>query len=952
MNNRLQAWLCIAALFLLTTKVAAQQPNIVVILTDDQGYADIGLNPHHAAEVSTPHMDALAAEGVSFSQGYISGQVCSPTRAGLMLGRYQQRVGVYTAGDGGRGFDPKLPIFPQFLPSGYRSTVIGKWHLGLDDDFPELKWHAMSRGFDECYKFMGRGGHSYFDLSSNSDAKFAHPIYRNKKRIEDEGYLTNRLTEEAVAFIDRNKAQPFFLYLAYNAVHAPAEAPAKDIAEFRRRYPQISEKRAILMAMLRHLDDGVGEVVGKLKAEGLFDNTLLFFLTDNGGAKGMMADNSPLRGHKGSLYEGGIRTPFLVSWPKRFAGGRQVDTPVISLDILPTALEAVGAKAEQSFDGRSLVPLLTGESKEHHECLYWTEGGKTGEWAVRRGDWKLYGNKGKLQLFHLAEDPAESHDLSARQPELVKELVAAFDRWLEPMIDPITGGSKRWEKGAAGAGGNRAKRRAEQREKKRNARREQRKRSGSPSGKRLKPPKNVLFIVCDDLNTHVSTSGYSPIKTPSFDALAASGMSFGRAYCQYPVCGPSRASFLSGLYPQSTGVTDNRSDIRDTRAGTVCLPQRFKQSGYWTGAVGKVFHNSKIDQGESSWDEVLRFTNDEMPMVTRVREAFEVEHGSVEKGKARQLWKKEYASIGTQTRGQKQPGFGRSGLRDEQHKDGKNARQVAEWLLQGAFGDKPFFMACGIQKPHVPFLAPDAYFDMYPKDDLVVVPARPDFWDQAPRMAMVKRYEGFGFELGVENDSLRRDYMQAYHACISFVDSQIGLVLSALKRSGHWDDTIVVLTSDHGYHLGEHYMWGKVTLFEDCARVPLMIRVPGMTKSGSSTDGLVELLDLYPTLAGLCGVAPPEDLQGQSLVPLLKDPTRVGKDAVFTVVRRRDQLGKAIRTQGWRYAAWPKGEELYNLQSDPGENTNLVGASQHAETLLGMRALLRRVETRARSARR
>jgi arylsulfatase A-like enzyme len=200
----------------------------------------------------------------------------------------------------------------------------------------------MSRGFDECYKFMGRGGHSYFDLRSDSTGKFAHPIYRNRKRINDEGYLTNRLTEEAVAFIDRHRERPFFLYLAYNAVHAPAEAPQEDISAYRKRFPGISEKRVILMAMLKHLDDGVGEVVAKLKQEKLFDNTILFFLTDNGGSKAMSADNTPLRGFKGSLYEGGIRTPFIVSWPARFKGGRTIDTPIISFDILPTAHQNAG----------------------------------------------------------------------------------------------------------------------------------------------------------------------------------------------------------------------------------------------------------------------------------------------------------------------------------------------------------------------------------------------------------------------------------------------------------------------------------------------------------------------------------------------------------------------------------------------------------------------------------
>ncbi|MDG1896960.1 MAG: sulfatase [Fuerstiella sp.] len=464
---------------------------------------------------------------------------------------------------------------------------------------------------------------------------------------------------------------------------------------------------------------------------------------------------------------------------------------------------------------------------------------------------------------------------------------------------------------------------------------------------------NVLFIVCDDLNTHVSTSGYSRIKTPAFDHLAEEGMTFRRAYCQYPVCGPSRASFLHGLYPQSTGILDNKSDIRDVRPGTVSMPQRFKESGYWTGAVGKVFHNPGADPGKVAWNEVLRFENDEMPLVTPIREKFETEHGSVEQGRARRLWRQKYATIATQTRGQ-QPGYGPSGLRDDQHKDGRNARQIVSWLENKSNGEQPFFMACGIQKPHVPFLAPAKYFDMYPPASLRFKPAVPEFWQQAPRIAMVKRYEGFGFEFGVENDALRRDYMQAYHACISFIDAQIGLLFDALKRTGHWDDTIVVLTSDHGYQLGEHFMWGKVTLFEVCDRVPLVVRVPsisktGQTVAGSSSEGLVELVDLFPTLAELCNVTPPDDVQGRSLVPMLNDATAAGKQFAYTVVSRGSALGRAIRTSRWRYTKWPAGEELYDLQKDPTEQKNLVNVKQHADTVDAMREHLVQVEARAAS---
>ncbi len=414
----------------------AAKPNIVIILTDDQGYADISFNPQHPPEVSTPNMDALAREGIFFDQAYLSGNVCSPTRAGLMLGRYQQRVGVYTAGEGGSGFDPKLPIFPSFLPKEYVSTAIGKWHLGLDDDYPELKWHALSRGFDECYKFMGRGAHDYYKLSDPG-----RPMYRNMEEINDSGYLTTRLTEEAVDFIRNHKNGPFFLYLAYNAVHAPKQAPQADIELYDTGNPD----RDILMAMLMHLDKGVGSVIATLKEAGVWDNTLLFFLTDNGGSKAMHAVNTPLRAWKQWNYEGGIRTPFIVSWPARFSGAREIHTPVISLDILPTVLDAAGIRvsADHSFDGKSILPVLDGKKDLLHENLYWSEGGATGEWAVRSGDWKLVVHKAKIELFDLGTDVGEHTDLSGKHPEIVERLKALYDKWLDEMAEPKHGPGKR-----------------------------------------------------------------------------------------------------------------------------------------------------------------------------------------------------------------------------------------------------------------------------------------------------------------------------------------------------------------------------------------------------------------------------------------------------------------------------------------------------------------------------
>lgn len=424
-------------------------PNIVVILTDDQGFADLSFNPHSSKEVSTPHMDALAREGVWFNQAYITGNVCSPTRAGLLTGRYQQRAGVYTAGEGGAGMALSETIFPRFLkPAGYLSAAYGKWHVGLT-----LEQSPVGRGFDHWYGFLGRGAHDYFDLAQKDPE--VGPMYRDGKEIKDSGYMTTRLTEEAVSFIQKNKERPFFVYLAYNAVHTPAQAPAEDVARYKKQFPELSETRAILMAMLHHLDLGVGQVVDTLKKEGLWENTLFFFLTDNGGATAMHAKNMPLRGNKQLNYEGGIRTPFIVSWPAAFAGGRTLDTPISALDILPTALEAakISPPAGRPFDGKSLLPLLTGKTERHTDTFYWSEGGENGGFAVRSGDWKLVQLRGqtKVELFDLANDPAETTDLAPRNAAKVAELTKLYDTWLDQMAEPLSGAPKRLGAPSAGA---------------------------------------------------------------------------------------------------------------------------------------------------------------------------------------------------------------------------------------------------------------------------------------------------------------------------------------------------------------------------------------------------------------------------------------------------------------------------------------------------------------------
>jgi len=406
----------------------AARPNIVVILSDDHGYADVSFNPHHPKEVSTPHIDALARSGAIFTQGYVNSSVCSPTRAGLMTGRYSQRSGIYTTWEGGWGLPLSEVRIPQHLaPAGYVSGAFGKWHMGA-----KPKFNPVNVGFDEFYGFMRRGTHSYFELN---DPK--HPIYRGLEPIEDEGYLTDRITEEAVSFIERNKDRPFFLYVAYNAVHEPAEAPREDI-----RRQTGDETRDTLMAMIKHLDDGVGRIVDTLERETLTDDTLIFYLTDNGGDRGMHANNAPLRGYKGGHYEGGIRVPFVVSWPSRIEGGVIYDVPVWSLDILPTVLAAAGLPLprERPLDGKNILPAMTGEVDHLHDHLFWSRGDTA---AVRSGRWKLVTMKDQRELFDLDTDPGESNDLADENPRKVAELSALYKAWFDKMAKPVGGERKR-----------------------------------------------------------------------------------------------------------------------------------------------------------------------------------------------------------------------------------------------------------------------------------------------------------------------------------------------------------------------------------------------------------------------------------------------------------------------------------------------------------------------------
>jgi len=423
---------------------AERKPNIVVIVADDLGYADVGV--HGCKDIPTPHIDALANAGTRCTNGYVSGPYCSPTRAGLLAGRYQTRFG-HEFNPGAKGADVGLPLSETTLAdrlkaAGYATGLVGKWHLGDD-----AKYHPQKRGFDEFFGFLG-GAHGYMP-GKGAD------VLRGRESLEVKEYLTDWFGREAVAFIDRYKERPFLLYLAFNAVHTPMHATQARLECF----AKIADPtRRTYAAMLSAMDDAIGTVMQKLKAEKLESDTLIFFISDNGGPtmKGTTINgsiNTPLRGSKRTTLEGGIRVPFFVTWKDRLPAGKTYGKSVIQLDIAATALAAAGieVKPEWKLDGVNLGPFLSGESSrsQPHDTLYWRFGAQM---AVRQGDWKLVkydpvaddgkGQPKETKLYNLGEDIGEKNDLAAKVPDKVKELQAAWERWNKDNVAPLWGGKK------------------------------------------------------------------------------------------------------------------------------------------------------------------------------------------------------------------------------------------------------------------------------------------------------------------------------------------------------------------------------------------------------------------------------------------------------------------------------------------------------------------------------
>lgn len=415
--------------------IAEQKPNLLIVFSDDQGYNDVGC--YGSKDIPTPHLDALAKDGVKFTSGYVTAPYCSPSRAGILSGKYQQSIGhesnpAYDETNQSRGIDPATPLMPMyFKEANYFTAAIGKWHVGEGEPFRPIK-----RGFDHFWGFLG-GGHYYFHADPKGK-NYTGPIWiDNAPSKEKLTYLTDDLTTQAIRVINDTKEQPFLIYLAYNSPHWPDQAKRKDIEAMK----GIKHGgRRVYAAMCKNIDDNMGRLVESLKKAGKYENTIIFFLSDNGG-RFDKADSRPLRGNKGWLYEGGIRVPFIMSYPAKVKGGITYDHPVISLDIIPTALAAGGQKIPKALHGKNILPSVTNEALPAvHDTLHWRVSGGAG-WAIRKGKWKLVNDicHQTSELYDLSVDKEETNNLAKKHPEIVIELLEKHIKWNNSLIKPRWG---------------------------------------------------------------------------------------------------------------------------------------------------------------------------------------------------------------------------------------------------------------------------------------------------------------------------------------------------------------------------------------------------------------------------------------------------------------------------------------------------------------------------------
>jgi len=897
------------------------RPDVLFIVVDDLNDWISLLDPD--SPIKTPNIERLARRGMLFTRAFCASPACNPSRAATLTGLRPSTSGVYGNKSHWRRAMPlRRTLMQCFQHAGYVVKGAGKiFHHHLNGAFHDpASFHAFQPMAPQNMPLQKLNRAPAYG-SRNTDWG-AWPA-RETDTID---FKTTQYCIDALKNSPTDR--PLFLACGIFKPHSPFFAPEKyhegladmdkplrkdddwaDLPAGARKLlrskawfwsgmMQLEKRRPgayqdfirAYAACCRFADAQVGPLLDALDASPRGKNTIVVLWSDHGfhlGEKDHI--------EKFALWEKSNHIPFVVVAPGVTPPGSQCDRPVDMSALYPTLLELAGLPAEPKCDGESIVPLLRDPQAEWSRPALMSYG--RGNHAVRSERWRYirYAD-GSEELYDHTKDPHEWNNLAA-----------------DPALAPVIESHQKWLPKTEAAQVPDLK-----------------------ANTKARTPRNVLFIAIDDLRPALGCFGDPTAISPNIDRLAQRGMVFNRAYCQQAVCSPSRLSLLSGRRPDSIRVWDLNTHFREAASELITLPQHFKQQGYFTRSIGKIFHGSgKPSKDAPSWSE--------NPLYDYVRDP-KLRYASPEnlKGKGLKRSAAECADVP-----------------DETYIDGVvcNAALDALRTIQ-----RPFFLAVGLRKPHLPFCAPKKYWDLYQRDQ-IPAPVTREHPHGAPEIAVRSWRELEGYT-DIPKDAQMsaakvQELRHGYYACVSYVDALVGRLLAELERLGLSDDTVIVLWGDHGYHLGEQGLWTKANNYELSTRVPLLLRVPGVGRTGQETDALVELVDVYPTLVEACALPMPAGLEGQSLMPLLKDPMRPWKSAVFSQYPRMRQghrhrgpgdiMGYAVRTDRFRYVQWQDwnshevlARELYDHQTDPYEMHNIAAHPEYSQSLDALSEILKR----------
>ncbi|MDY3555165.1 sulfatase-like hydrolase/transferase [Gemmata sp. JC717] len=938
---------------------ATQKPNVLLILADDLGFSDLG---SYGGEIDTPNLDALAKNGLRFTQFYNTAR-CWPTRGSILTGYYAQQIrrdtvpGVPSGNQGTRPAWAKL--LPELIePHGYVSYHSGKWHV---DGLP------LKNGFTHSYSLNDHDRHFAPKKHTEDDKQL--PAADPKEGYYSSTAIADYAIKQLTGHFEKHPTKPFFEFVAFTAPHFPVQAPAADVAKYRKKYlagwdelrearwkrmkglglgdtlPPIerdlgppyafpeaikklgpnelnrplawkdltaeqkafqADKMAVHAAMVDRMDREIGRILDVLKKAKQFDNTLVVFLSDNGASAEIMVRgdghdphaecgtgatflsigpgwsilcNTPFRRHKTWVHEGGIHTPLIAHWPNGInAKGELRATPGHVADVVPTVLELAAGK---------LVTAPAGGGPDFAGRSLVPAFAKNG--TVQRGSlwWQHEGNRalrvGDFKIVAAGKDAEwELYDLKA-DPTETKNIANEKPEKVREL-------AAAWQKEAETYYALAKKDAAPAK-------------TNTPPAKKSKQP-NVLFIAVDDLNHWVGHLGRNKqTKTPNIDRLAKMGVTFTHAYCAAPVCNPSRAALMSGLRPGSTGVYDNGQNWRPVIGKELTLTTQFLNAGYNVYGTGKIYHANVHRDGE--WTDYF-------------------------------VGGKEKTTPHPDSKDDGVGGIKFRPLTDDSKLPDESIVDYGIKQLQSKH-EKPFFLAVGLHKPHMPWNVPKKYYDLFPLDQIELPPTQKDDLKDVPAGGL-KMAKADGDHATMVKSGRWKEAVQGYLATIAYCDAQIGRLLDAYDKSPAKEETIIVFWGDHGWHLGEKEHWRKFALWEEATRMPYIWVAPGVTTPGGVCDRTVDLMSVYPTLCGLCAVAKPKHVEGEDLLPLLRDPRAKWERPAVTTFHLNNH---AVRTDRWRYIRYADGgEELYDHTKDPYEWTNVARDAKFADVKQELMKLL------------